>query len=143
MYGQHCIRTYCSTQASIALSSAEAEYCGLVKASSVALGLRSLYADFDETVTIHAYTDASSAKSISTRKGLGKIRHLAVHLLWLQEKTAAGEVLVHKVRGDANPADMLTKYLPQASMNKFMSALHYYREDGRAAECPELAKGDI
>ena len=105
--------------------------------------MRSLYADLGETVTIHAYSDATRAKSLATRGGLGKIRHLAVHLLWLQEKTAAGEVHVFKVRGDANPADMLTKSPPQASMNKFMDAIRYHREDGRAAECPELARGDI
>ena len=109
-----------------------------MKASSVALGLRSLYADLDETVKIHVHTDASSAKSIATRRGLGKVRHLAVHLLWLQEKTAAGEVAVLKVRGEDNPADVLTKYLAQANMIKCMNKLNYYVQSGRAAQCPEL-----
>ena len=110
-----------------------------MKASSVALGLRSLYADLDETLKIHVHTDASSARSIATRKGLGKVRHLAVHLLWLQDKTASGEVTVFKVRGDENPADMLTKYLAQANMLKCMKKLNYQVESGRAAHCPELS----
>ena len=43
LYGNHCIRSYSSTQATIALSSAEAEYYALVKAGSIALGMRAMY----------------------------------------------------------------------------------------------------
>ena len=39
LFGQHCIKNWSSTQAIIALSSGEAEYYGVVKASSVGLGV--------------------------------------------------------------------------------------------------------
>ena len=140
MYGKHCIRTYCSNHSCIALSSAEAEYYGLVKAGSVALGLRSLYADLDQSIKIDLYTDASAAKAIATRRGLGKVRHMAVHLMWLQEKVANGELQILKVRGEANPADLLTKYLAQEIMHRHMRCIGYAIEEGRATACPELAQ---
>ena len=42
MIGSHCIRTWSSTQPSVTLSSSEAEFYGLVKASGAGLGHQSL-----------------------------------------------------------------------------------------------------
>ena len=47
----------------------------------------------------------------ASRRGLGKIRHIEVHQLWVQDKVASGEVEVRKVDGKANLADMLTKHV--------------------------------
>ena len=141
MYGSHCVKTYCSTQATIMLSSAEAEYCSMVKSASLALGLQAMYQDMGQTVTIKCHTDASSAKSIAMRKGLGKLRHMAVHMLWLQQRVAAGEIEIVKVNGLHNPADLYTKYLTQEVMRRHMDFVKYAIEDGRASECPALTEG--
>ena len=58
--------------------------------------------------SVHA--DASAAKSIASRRGLGKVRHIEVNQLWLQEKVNNGTVEVEKVDGRVNLADLLTKY---------------------------------
>ena len=50
MLGQHCIKTYSSTQGVIAISSAEAEFYGVVKAASVGLGIRSALMDLGAVV---------------------------------------------------------------------------------------------
>ena len=81
MHGQHCIKTWSSTQAIIALSSGEAEYYGVVKAASVALGARSMMKDLGHEVSIIVHTDAEAAKGIASRMGLGKTRHIDVHYL--------------------------------------------------------------
>ena len=86
MYGGHCLKSYSSTQATIALSSAEAEYYALIKSASIALGMRAMYQDLEISIGMNLHTDASGAKGIATRRGLGKLRHLAVHLLWLQHQ---------------------------------------------------------
>ena len=39
MLGQHLIKAWSATQASIALSSGEAEYCGVVRGTGVAFGI--------------------------------------------------------------------------------------------------------
>ena len=39
------------------------------------------------------------------------MRHMDVRKLWLQEEVRQGKVKLIKVRGDTNPADLMTKYL--------------------------------
>ena len=39
--------------------------------------------DFGVEVAIKVNTDASAAKGIANRKGLGKARHIAVNQLWI------------------------------------------------------------
>ena len=39
------------------------------------------------------------------------MRHLQIRDLWLQEEVEHGRLEVHKVKGDQNPADLMTKIL--------------------------------
>ena len=60
----------------VALSSAEAELCGFVRASAGTLGLTSMYKDFGPHRNGVVLGDASAALAIGVRRGLGKLRHL-------------------------------------------------------------------
>lgn len=139
MIGRHVIRTWSSTQPSVTLSSGEAEFYGLVKAAGAGLGHQSIMRDFGLTVPVRVWTDSSAALGISTRSGLGKLRHLETHTLWVQEKVRVGAIQVRKVRGDVNPADLFTKHLP--SRDKIAQLVKLfgceYRE-GRSAAAPML-----
>ena len=79
MVGSHIIKGWSSTQAGIALSSGEAEYYGMVKGASLGLGLKALMGDLGIDSKVRIRTDASAAKGIATRKGLGKVRHIEVN----------------------------------------------------------------
>ena len=80
----------------IALSSGEAEYYALVKAASVSLGLKALLADLGVHVRIRLLTDATTCQAIAARRGLGKIRHLDVAQLWVQQLVNDGTLEVVK-----------------------------------------------
>ena len=54
-------------------------------------------------------TDSSAAKSFLCRRGLGKMRHVEIRNLWLQKEVADGKVVVSKIPGKENPADLMTK----------------------------------
>jgi len=103
------LKTWSSTQASVAQSSGEAEYYALVRAASEALGLQSIMKDLGWEAKIRLLVDSSAAKSIASRTGLGKLRHLEIKFLWLQEIVRRKKIVLSKVRGDINPADVLTK----------------------------------
>ena len=110
MIGRYRIRTLSSTQASVTLSSGEAEFYGLVKAVSSGLGHQSVvHARPGHDLPVCVGTDSSAALGIATRSGLGKLRHLETHTLWVQEKVRLGAVAVGKVRGGVNPAALFTK----------------------------------
>ena len=61
--------------------------------------------------SIRVWIDASAAKSVASRTGLGKIRHLETKFLWLQEAVSRKRLVIRKIRGEDNPADVLTKPL--------------------------------
>ena len=101
--GKHCIRTWSKTQATIALSSAEAELVALVKATCESIGLAPLLKDIGRTTRIQVYADANAALGIVARKGVGKLRHLDTSILWVQQKELQKAVEFLKVHGVVNP----------------------------------------
>ena len=61
LLGSHCVKTWSSAQAAVALSSAEAELYALTKGAAQVLGLMSLMEDFGVYVTATVHADASAA----------------------------------------------------------------------------------
>ena len=99
MFGDHLIKHWSSTQSLISLSSGEAEYYGCVRAGSHALGIRSMLKDLGvDGKRLRIKTDASVAKSLASRRGLGGIRHIEVNQLWLQERVNNNDIDNEKVR---------------------------------------------
>ena len=114
MLGDHCIKTWSATQGAYALSSAEAELYGMVEGVTRAKGLVSLARELGFvglSSVLRLGTDSSAAKSFVCRRGLGKMRHVEIRDLWLQKEVAEGNLVVEKIPGLANPADLMTKVL--------------------------------
>ncbi len=139
MIVSHGSGTWSWTQPSGTLSSGEAEFYGLVKASGAGLGHQSLLRDMGLDVPVCVWTDSSAALGIATRSGLGKLRHFETHTLWVQEKVRTGAIAVRKVAGEVNPADLFTKHLPSKDKIHQLTALfgREYR-DGSALTAPQL-----
>ena len=55
------------------------------------MGLVSLAADFGYDLQSIVNSDASAALAIAQRQGLGKLRHIRVQWLWIQEQVKDGE----------------------------------------------------
>ena len=85
LWGSHLIKSRRSTQSVVALSSAEAEYYGMAKGASVALGLQSVLKDLNVECSIVLKSDASAAIAVASRRGLGRVRYIEVCQLWLQD----------------------------------------------------------
>ena len=112
MLGKHCIKTWSSTQGAVALSSAEAEFYAMIEAVIRGKGILNIMKEIGFVITerIQLFTDSSAAKSFVSRTGLGRMKHLEIRDLWLQREVGLGRVLVNKVDGTRNPADLMTKY---------------------------------
>ena len=142
-FGAHTLKTWSSTQATVALSSAEAELYALTKGAAQALGFITLMADMGVRVKATVHTDASAAIGIARRAGLGKLRHLNVRYLWLQHELQSLELTLHKVHGLSNPADLVTKHLSQHLARRHLEILDMRIEGAerrvrpRSAQLPE------
>ena len=53
-------------------------------------------------VKIRLSEDSTAAKGIADRIGLGKVRHIEVNQLWLQEKVRNKDIELRKVKGLEN-----------------------------------------
>ena len=103
------------------------------------LGFQSMARDLGVEVSLRIHSDSSAAIGISRRRGLGKIRHLAVGDLWVQERLRNGDVEVLKVLGSENPADLLTKFVEHPIIDKMVSKLNLSFEKGLAESAPQIA----
>ena len=89
---------------------------------------------------IEIRTDASVAMGVAQRLGIGKIRHIEVNQLWLQEKVYCGEVRLVKVRTEENLADALTKPVGAADIYKHVEGLGYELRGDRHPLAPGIDK---
>ena len=97
-----------------------------------------MFVDMGIQLELEVHTDAEAAKGIASRRGLGKVRHVAVHYLWVQERVAAGDLVLRKVLGKLNPADVLTKHLDSVSIKRNMSIFGIEVTEGRSAIAPSI-----
>jgi len=93
--------------------------------------------DFGVEVTIRINTDASAAKGIANRRGLGKVRHIAVNQLWIQDRIAKGDLTISKVNGKENLADILTKHVKSEDIRVHLHKTGQAIKEGRHAIAPE------
>ena len=138
MCGTHCLKTWSKTQALVAKSSGEAELYAVVRGATEALGMMTLAKDLGRRVGVQLHIDALAAKGIIERKGLSKVRHLNVNVLWFQEQCARQILPIKKVPGEDNVADLMTKHLGAAKISKLTSSMAMEFSKGRAAKAAQL-----
>ena len=90
MIGNHLIKSWSSTQKNITLSSAEAELVASVKVCGETIGLVQLAADWGLDMKGKIHVDSSAAIGVAHRRGNGKLRHVKVGSLWIQELVGGG-----------------------------------------------------
>ncbi len=96
----------------MALSSCESEFYAIVSGAIEAIFVRTLLAECGiNDAKIEVLTDSTSAQQLCARTGLGRIKHLNIRLLWIQDKIKSGEISIGRVPTQDNLADILTKYL--------------------------------
>ena len=134
MRGMHHIKSWCVTQKRVTLSSAEAELGALVKTTSEAIGIIQMAEGLGRDITTEVFVDSSAALAVVNRKGCGKLRHVRVGQLWVQQLAEDEEIAFRKVMGDDNPADLSTKYLTRIRMDKLIQLIYLIDKDGKAEE---------
>jgi hypothetical protein len=110
------IKHWSRTQRTRALSSGEAEYYALVSGCAEALGVQALAEDMGFEVEVIMWIDSDAGRSVASRRGLGKMKHVELKYLWVQDAVKDGRLRVKRVDGEKNIADHLTKAKSWAEM---------------------------
>jgi hypothetical protein len=137
-WGSGVLKTWSKTQSTKALSSGEAELAAVVKGAAEGLGIQAILRDFGKEVGVQMLSDATAAIGMVAREGLGKVRHLAVADLWIQQRVRRGDLTVGKVLGTENPADIGTKGVSAAEIKKHMESVMIFSAKGRHELAPKL-----
>ena len=123
----------------VTLSSAEAELGGVVYGACEGLGVQAVAVDLGISTTVRLRADSAAAIGICNRTGIGRVRHLAVGQLWIQERIRSGGLALRKVLGTENPADALTKHLGAGPLRADLGMMAANLRSGRSAAAPALA----
>ena len=132
MRGSHLVKSWSTTQKNVTLSSGEAELVAAVKAMSEAIGVARLASDWGDTAEMAVHIDSSAAIGVVNRRGSGKLRHIRVGQLWIQEMAEDGEMQIRKVCGESNAADLMTKHLVDRKVVQFVDMMNCEFLAGRA-----------
>jgi hypothetical protein len=84
-------------------------------------------------VEVTIWTDSTVGKSVASRRGLGKLRHVELKYLWIQDVMKEGRLKVRKVDGANNVADHLTKGKSGSEMARMLRGAGAVVEERRVA----------
>ena len=96
-----------------------------------------------DEIPLKLHTDSAAAIGIASRTGLGKLRHLQVHLLWVQQHVRNKVFELLKVPGKENPADLCTKHLGQAEIGDHLHRMRAVKFEGRADSAPATLSASL
>eukprot|EP00972_Heterocapsa_arctica_P078769 11614922-Heterocapsa_arctica.AAC.1 len=103
------------------------------------MGFQSVAADLGIKLDIEIFSDNAAARGMVRRTGLGKVRHIHVQELWAQQALRDGIFILSPILGVDNPADILTKYVDKAGLDKHCSTLGLVPRMGRSSIAPQIA----
>ena len=102
------------------------------------MGLQSLLKDMGINVDLRLMKDAATSKAMASRRGLGKVRHIATHKLWIQDAVLKGRLVITKLKNTFNIIDVLTKYLDKWALDEAAAPLERHYEEGHSPVAPSI-----
>jgi len=131
--GSHLLCSSSTTQTVVATSSEDAKFYAAAKTASRLLGAAAMAEDLSVHLAPRLLVDANAAKGIASRRGVGKVRHLHVATLWLQQVVAEKRLWISKLPGDRNMADLRTEHVPAPVLETLMRLMGLEVREGRSA----------
>ena len=110
MAGKHLLAQWSRTQHVVSLSSGAAELHALCACATEGLALKNIYEEIGLEVEFELLTDSSAAKGMIMRQGAGRVKHLDIKSLWIQEREGQGDLKVLKIPRLENVSDLLTHH---------------------------------
>jgi hypothetical protein len=111
------------TQPIIAMSSCEAELLALNEGAREAKLVQGLLGELHVKLPVRVYTDSGSARLMAYRRGPGRMKHIELRQLWLQEQVRSKMFEIEKIPTEQNLADVLTKPLGKERLEYFRPRL--------------------
>ena len=103
-------------QSVVAQSSGEAELYAIATGAAESLFCQTLLQDLGFRPTVTVKSDSTAGIAIGSRVGLGKLKHVDIKYLHVQQLVQQGRVKLGKVPSSENPSDLGTKFLDKTRL---------------------------
>ena len=143
MKGLHCIGQWSRTQQLIALSSAEAELNASVRAGQEGIGIINFSTETGTPHGAEILGDSSAAHGINMRVGSGRVKHLSIRQVWLQERVATGYLTCRKIPREINCADAMTHHWSPKKGKVHFGIMHCYTRGPTSEEISGWTRGGV
>ena len=128
--GDKVITTASKTQLVVALSSGGAEFYALHYAAIEGLYVQSLIHELMGIILpVVIFTDSTAAKAMATRQGVGRVKHIQVKMLWIQQLCQEKLVEIRKVSSAMNLADLMTKPVDATTLRTLGALMGIYTNE--------------
>eukprot|EP00972_Heterocapsa_arctica_P062037 9146585-Heterocapsa_arctica.AAC.1 len=84
------------------MSTCEAELVWMTVAVAEAKLAQTLCSELGLEKELHLYSDSSAGLAVVSRRGFGRLRHLDIKQLWLQEEVRLARLKVHHCSSENN-----------------------------------------
>eukprot|EP00973_Karenia_brevis_P060287 8389562-Karenia_brevis.AAC.1 len=91
---------------------------------------RSMARDFGAQFGLPPWTDSTTARGASSKRGVQSMRHLDTAFLWIQSKVLERKITLMKISTHDNVADLFTKHLGGVPMQKHILAMGLSHRSG-------------
>ena len=119
------VQSWSKDQTKVARSSGEAELYACNLGASNGFGLQTIMKELGWHYEVRIQVDANAIIGTLHRRGLGKLRHVEVEELWLQQEISKNKISISKVRGTENTADIGTKPLKKDAAEYLMKKMGF------------------
>ena len=127
LHGGHILLHWARTQHLIALSSAESELHALATCASEGLGIRNVLIEMGRQLPLNMYTDSSATRGIIQRDGPGRVKHLDIKTLWMQERETTGDLAIHKLPRAYHLSDLFTHHYSDPEAERHLAGMRCIR----------------
>ena len=131
----HALQAHTRKQKIIARSSAEQELYAAALGTSESKGIVSLLKDVGHEMKPVLAIDAKATEHILHMQGIGKLKHIDVAHLWMQDEIRSKRLRVRRVKSEENVAHPGTKPLSKAVVEKHYFTLGYVNLAEENVQC--------
>ena len=118
------VQSWSKDQTKVARSSGEAELYACNLGASKGFGLQTIMKELGWQYEVRIQVDANATIGTLHRRGLGKLRHVEVEELWLQQEISKKKISVGKIKGTENTAEIGTKPLKKEAADYLMKKMN-------------------
>ena len=130
------VQHWSRTQQVVSLSSAEAELHALTKCAAEGMAAVNMMKECYVPIPLKLLTDSSAARGIIKRNGVGKVKHLEVKCLWIQEREERGDLCCVKIPRLQNSSDLLTHHYTENEGKLHLTSMGMIIRSGRQEPSP-------